>query len=183
MKAAIATVATLLTPLAIYLSIQYSSIGVGMLWVGSLIVWRAYTKWPQHWLRIASVALFFSLIVSVAPLDMQLTLKMYPAVVSIVFSSVFAVSLFIGKPVVEQIARKMEGELPYYAIRYTRYVTIFWALLLFCNACVAYVTAISFSDEHWMLYNGLVSYLIIGVAMAVEYVIRLIVRRRYDHSA
>jgi uncharacterized membrane protein len=38
------------------------------------------------------------------------------------------------------------------------------------------------SDKAWALYNGLISYLMIGLLLAGEYLVRLHVQRKHAHE-
>lgn len=46
------------------------------------------------------------------------------------------------------------------------------------NGGIALATALWADDKVWALYNGLVSYVLIGLLMGGEYLVRLWVRRR-----
>ena len=66
---------------------------------------------------------------------------------------------------------------------YTRHVTQVWAGFFLVNGAIASYTAFATSTQTWALYNGLISYLIIGVLFGGEHLLRLAVRRRYHSGA
>lgn len=99
-------------------------------------------------------------------------LRWYPVLASLVASGIFAVSLFGKVPVIERIARLRRSELPPEAIVYTRRLTVIWALLTLANALAAAWTAIFATLETWALYNGLVSYIILGTFFCAEWLYR-----------
>lgn len=108
--------------------------------------------------------------------------RLYPALMSAGFGTVFLVSLWSERPLVERIARAMEGELPAPAIAYTRRVTQLWAAVLFANALVATGTAYWTSLATWTLYNGLLSYLLLGGVFLAEFVVRRRLQRRWEQA-
>lgn len=99
-------------------------------------------------------------------------LRWYPVLASLVASGIFAVSLVGEMPVIERIARLRTPQLPPHAIIYTRRLTLMWALLTFANALVAAWTAMYASLETWALYNGLLSYLVLGTFFGAEWLYR-----------
>ena len=109
-------------------------------------------------------------------------LKLYPVFVNASLLTVFALSLK-GTSIVEKFARLREKELPEYAVRYCRRVTIAWCVFFILNGLVALDSALWRSDAWWGLYNGAVSYVLIGLMFALEFAVRLWVRRRHTRNA
>lgn len=102
-------------------------------------------------------------------------LRWYPVLASVFAGSVFAASLFSGRPLIERIARLKTPELPPAEITYTRRLTVTWTALIFANALVAAWTALYADLAFWALYNGLLSYLLLGGFFLGEWLYR---RRR-----
>jgi uncharacterized membrane protein len=102
----------------------------------------------------------------------ELFLQLYPVLVSVSFLAVFAFSLKSPPTIPERLARLRHRELPARAIAYCRKVTMLWCCFFVANAAVALCT-IFLSREAWVLYNGLISYLLIGLLMTGEYGYRL----------
>jgi uncharacterized membrane protein len=103
--------------------------------------------------------------------------RVYPAIIDFCFFSVFFGSLFTAMPLVERIARTVDADLPPKAVRYTHQVTWAWSLVLLGNTLAALYTALYASLGVWSLYNGLISNLLIGATFALEYALRLHLRR------
>ena len=82
----------------------------------------------------------------------------------------FALSLR-GVPLIEKVAKKMGYDLDETQREYTRRVTYAWAIFMFCLAAVSLVT-VFLSDEVWVLFNGLISYVLIAIMIGVEFIIR-----------
>lgn len=105
-------------------------------------------------------------------------LKFYPVIVSLVLLVVFGVSLFRPPSMIERFARLHTPDLPKHAIAYTRMVTWVWCGFFIINGAIAGVSVFA-SDKTWALYNGLISYVLIGLLLAGEYLIRLRVQRKH----
>jgi uncharacterized membrane protein len=107
-----------------------------------------------------------------------LPLKLYPALVNAVFLVLFGISLRHPPSAVERIARLTEPDLPAAAVPYTRRVTQVWCLFFLGNGAVALATALWASNHAWALYNGLISYLLMGALFGGEWLVRRRVRAR-----
>jgi uncharacterized membrane protein len=110
-------------------------------------------------------------------LNAHLAMLVYPVAVSLSAAAVFGVSLLFPPPLVERIARLSEPDLPPSGVIYTRRVTVIWAVFLLINAFISAATALWGTPAQWTLWNGLVSYLLMGTLFAGEMVVRKIVRR------
>lgn len=94
-------------------------------------------------------------------------LHWYPVVISAGFLLLFASSLYFGVPIIERIARALDGELSARDIRYTRRLTQIWCLFFLLNASIAVLT-ISWSPQWWLIYNGFISYVLMGGLLVIE---------------
>lgn len=112
----------------------------------------------------------------------RVPVRYYPVVVSGAIAAAFLASLATSRPLVERIARLTEPVLPPQGIAYCRRLTWFWAGLLAANAAVAFATARWGTLALWTLYNGLVSYLILGAAGLGEYLLRRRLRARWNRT-
>ena len=66
---------------------------------------------------------------------------------------------------------------------YMRRVTQVWIGFFCLNGAVAAYTALGASTATWTVYNGLVSYVLMGVLFIGEYAVRTVFRRRHDASS
>lgn len=103
----------------------------------------------------------------------------YPVMVNGVFFFLFFQSLLFPPTVVERIARLQTPDLPAEGVRYTRKVTIVWCGFFVVNGSMALATALSANLEFWAVYNSAVSYGLMGLLFAGEYLVRRRVQRRY----
>ncbi len=105
-------------------------------------------------------------------------LKLYPILANLFIFLIFFVSIFQKETIIQKIAKKCEGgELDSFTLTYTRNLTYVWCVFLAINVLLAIITAFM-SDKIWMLYNGCISYILLGIFFLVEYIIRVIVRGR-----
>ncbi|WP_017801806.1 hypothetical protein [Winslowiella toletana] len=102
----------------------------------------------------------------------------YPVAVSAVMLLLFGGSLFSAMPMVERLARIREPQLPPPAIRWTRRVTQIWCLFFIFNGSVATATCLAGNLHWWTLWNGIISYLLMGLLMAGEWLLRQRIRRQ-----
>jgi uncharacterized membrane protein len=102
----------------------------------------------------------------------------YPIVISLATATIFSLSLVRPPTVIERIARLREPGLPAAGIAYCRKVTAVWALFLIGNAMVSAATALWGTIAQWTLWNGLISYLLMGLLFGGEMAVRRTVRRQ-----
>ena len=123
----------------------------------------------------ASIGLI--LVLSSIILQQQDLLKFYPVAVSLSLFAIFAYSLTTPKSIITHIAEiQNRGSLPKKALLYTRNVTKVWCLFFTINASIAFISCFQ-SQQFWTLYNGLISYLLIGLLFMAEWVVRQRVQR------
>jgi uncharacterized membrane protein len=114
-----------------------------------------------------------ALVIGVAvALEDRRVLLLLPMFVSLYLLWTFARSLRRGVPMIERIARLVEGELADFKRPYCRMLTAVWCVFLGANALFVAVLAVAAPLEWWTLYTALLFYLLIGALLAAEYVIR-----------
>ncbi len=99
-------------------------------------------------------------------------LRFYPVMVNAGFFILFTSSLFTSMSFVERLARLRESTVSEKAMAYMRQVTIAWSVFFVVNGTVATYTALWGSEEVWVLYNGLISYLLMGGLAGGEWLVR-----------
>ena len=75
----------------------------------------------------------------------------------------------------------MHGELTRFARNYTRKLTYVWCVFLFINLSISIVT-VFLPAKIWELYNACISYVALGLMFGVEYIVRIILRAKYDRK-
>lgn len=103
----------------------------------------------------------------------------YPVFVSLAFFCVFALSLRFPPTVIERLARLEDPNLPPAGIRYTRNVTRVWSVFFLFNASIAAWTVFYGDHYWWTLYNGCIFYVLMGLLMGSEWLIRRKAKARF----
>ncbi len=171
-----------LWPLMVWLSLHYPGWhGLLPLATGLFVVrWLASGRRRDamalagKWLAAVGVALSLA---SLLLRDYHL-LMWYPVAVNVLMLLLFGSSLFTRMPLVERLARLREPDLPPAAIAWTRQVTRVWCLFFVFNGTVALVTCLSNNLLLWTWWNGLIGYLLMGLLMATEWLLRQRLRKR-----
>lgn len=109
---------------------------------------------------------------AIALWNSEAMLRFYPVVVSLGLLASFAVTLRRGPSMIERFARIVDPQLSAAGVAYTRRVTKVWCAFFAINAAIAAYTALGASREAWLLYNGFISYLIVGGLIAGEWLVR-----------
>ena len=104
-------------------------------------------------------------------------LKFYPPVCNCFLFLVFFVSLFTKETVIQKFARMCGDKLEKPAWDYTRKVTEVWSVFTFINLIIS-IWTIFLPDKIWILYNGCISYILVGLLFGIEYLVRINLRKR-----
>lgn len=162
----------LLYPFIVYVGLNWFEPSVLALALVSLTLIRVYFSEKKTTIPLVKIVgvnaillLSFNVFVNSAFL-----LKLYPVVISFSFFSVFIYSLFKPPTVITLIAGARD-KLTENAVIYTRKVTIVWCLFFIVNGFIALWTVFQ-SDEYWTLYNGIISYILMGILFACEWLVR-----------
>jgi uncharacterized membrane protein len=167
-----------------------------------LLVYFGFGRWDPLWLALGLTALLFLrawsgrdpmwavagigalLLGAATALGGSWTpLKLYPVMVSAVLLGVFGASLWRGPTVIERIARLAEPQLPAEGVAYTRKVTIAWCGFFLANGTLSAATALWASEQFWLLYNGLLAYVLIAAFFGAEWLLRQRMRTRIGTRA
>jgi hypothetical protein len=102
---------------------------------------------------------------------------------NVLFLFSFGLTLFQGPPMIYRFAVLQDKSIPNSPgekriAEYCRKVTGVWILFFVFNGSMAAFTIFSGSDTLWSVYNGGVSYILIGVLFAGEYIIRKKVQKK-----
>ena len=119
-----------------------------------------------------------ALLVVLAANDGWLAAKSYPVVLSLAAAFAFGKSLFFPPSLIERIARIHEPSLPPEGQAYCRIVTVVWTVWLLANALIAALLAVSGNEEVWVLWTGLIAYVVMGVLFGGEMLLRRWLRQR-----
>lgn len=177
---AAAVVGGIAYPLLVYFSLPHLPAGAFVAFALALTALRILgtrrQAMPRAWtLALAVVALG---LIALAAIDPQVAVKAYPVLVSLAAASVFGASLVSPPTLIERIARITDPDLSPDGVAYTRGVTQIWTVFLLGNAAIAAAVGMWGTPAQWTLWNGLISYLLMGVLFAGEWTFRRLVSRR-----
>lgn len=171
---------TVLYPVAVYFSLEHFS---PRLWGGILLGLFALRLWMHRRQRVGEIARWSSVAAAVAALwmlagDSAIALRSYPVMVNGVLALIFGYSLVRPPSLIERLARLQDPALPPSGVAYTRKVTQVWLGFFLLNGGIAAYTAYWGTMEQWTLYNGVISYVLMGILFAVEWMVRQAVMKQ-----
>ena len=110
-------------------------------------------------------------------------LKLYPVVVSVTFLFTFGSTLVFEPNMIYRFATLTDKSIkgaPYenQVKRYCKNVTIIWCCFFILNGSAAVYTTFCCTREIWALYNGGISYILMGMLFAIEYLFRKIENKK-----
>lgn len=173
---------TVIYPFAVYFGLQTVQprvLAVLLLVTILLRHWQTARRFATGLQRsewLAFVGLCF-LALSIAATNQPDLLLLYPVAVSLSMLFLFGRTLYHPPSMIERFARLREHNLSPQGIQYTRNVTMIWCGFFAVNACIA-LTTVFLSREYWALYNGLISYMLMGLLFLIEWVVRRRFRAR-----
>jgi uncharacterized membrane protein len=107
----------------------------------------------------------------------------YPVIVSGCFFTLFLRSLYSPTSIIERFALSYKGSLSEYERTYCRNVTKIWIGFFAVNSIVSSGTILLGNPFLWFLYNGVISYCIMGFLFGSEFTWRYFLKNRRAHSA
>ena len=109
--------------------------------------------------------------------DNETALLFYPVLMNAAMLFIFAASLAAKRPIIEAFARLKNPNLPPEGVVYTRRLTYVWCGFFIVNGTIATATCLMDNLSIWALYNGLISYILMGVLFSLEYLYRRFVAK------
>ncbi|MEM8546838.1 MAG: hypothetical protein AAGF46_01620 [Pseudomonadota bacterium] len=170
-------------PFIVYLSLsqagpRWLALVLGLLfvlrwWVGGKFAHGTRGHRTTRMLAVA-VALGVALVMA---LNDPLILKFYPVLANLAVLGLFAASLFQPPTIIERGLRLAGQPVPPEAPPYLWWVTLVWCGFFIVNAAIAAWTAIAAPLSWWALYNGGISYALIGTLLVGELIVRQFYKR------
>ena len=137
-------------------------------------VGSAWRRWRRSdVVRVAvPVGLITAVLGATAVFNEARTFLFVPALINAVMLIVFARTLLHGPSMVETIARLRHPDLPPARSPYLRVLTGLWCGLFAINITISLLLALGSTLEAWTLYNGLLTYVLMGLLLGGERVYR-----------
>lgn len=163
-------------PLAVYFGLaRFGVAPLAWLLTGLALLRLALARHERSLWPVAGVALLLG--IASALTRNGDWLRYYPVLMNLASLAVFAWSLHHPPSLIERLARLHEPDLPPSGVAWTRSVTQVWCLFFIGNGSIAFYTARYASLETWTLYNGLIAYVLMGILLGGEYMLRQRVRQ------
>jgi len=175
-----AAVAGLFYPFVVYALIGYVPAGLFILIALAIVAIRVLSLRRHSAGRklLPVLLLVGGVTAGLALLDRTVAAKAYPVVMSLAMALAFGRSLLVPPSLIEIFASVRQPEPSHAARLYMRRVSGIWCGFLIVNAGLSLATAASGSLALWTLYNGLLSYLLMGALFGGEWLLRQQIRRR-----
>lgn len=172
------SLAGLLYPFAIYLLIGWVPAGLLLVVPLALIAGRIAVSRGKAQLRpfVPILAAVLAITLCLAIADRGTAVKAYPILMGAGMAAAFGRSLFSPPTLIETLASLRTPDITPEARLYMRKVTWVWFLFLIANCAISILTLVSGDLKLWTLYNGLISYLLMGLLFAGEWLVRKRVR-------
>jgi uncharacterized membrane protein len=175
---AVLAIVLLVYPLAVYFLIDtFGPVSLGLLLILILIPRLVFIlKSPVT----AAAIIFGMMICYIAFLnffDSVFALKLYPTLISLGLLGISGVTLIRPPSMIERLARRLGMPISERGVRYTWFLTLYWCVFFAINALVSGLIAAYGTIGEWTFYNGFLSYIIIGILFAAEFVFRHFYKR------
>ncbi len=119
-----------------------------------------------------AAAVVVALITVAGSLESMRALLFVPVAVNASFLVGFGHTLLSGPPLIERLARLQHPDLTTAEARWCRHWTVAWCCFFALNIGVAAMLASTGRLAWWTIYNGLISYVLMGLLFSAEYVLR-----------
>ena len=175
----------LVYPFAIFLGLQWLSPRALALVIGLILLVRVVIRlrgraWQHLAPLLRAAGLVGGLVGLAALFDDGRYFKLLPVMVNAGLCLAFARSLAHGPSMVETLARLHYSRVPDDHLPYCHRVTLVWSVFFALNALFILWLAAAASLEAWMLYTGLIAYLLAGALFVTEAVYRAWRFRHYE---
>lgn len=157
-------------PFAVWWALQQQA----LLWVSLLLIIVAIVRYLCKPNPLFAPLTIMAILCGSSSLFSQneLWLKCYPVLMSVGTLAIFAYTLKYPPSMIERFARLHQPDLPESGVRWTRNATKVWCGFFIINACIALATVLWGTTEQWAIYNGFISYILMGCLLLGEFVLR-----------
>lgn len=180
-------VALLVTyPLFVFLALVVFELPISIVSIGMMIIAIAYfgffnTKGKRNW----SAILLGVLAIAVLITQSEMVLKFYPICLTLVFLFVFGVPLFKGKSIITTFAMMMDDAIETHPgrgmlERCCMALNIVWIVHFIVSLTINFLIVFGSTLKIWTLYNALISYLVQGLIIALQFPIVELANRKAD---
>ena len=180
-------VALLVTyPLFVFLALVVFELPISIVSIGMMIIAIAYfgffsTKGKRNW----SAILLGVMAIAVLITQSEMVLKFYPIVLTLVFLFVFGVPLLRGKSIITYFAMMMDSAIETHPgrgmlERCCKALNIVWIIHFIVSLTINFLIVFGSTLKIWTLYNALISYIVQGLIIALQFPIVEMSNRKAD---
>ena len=171
-----------LYPFIVYFGIHYLPASFFAILLGVVVALRIVIIRPEERMMVVPVmALLLVYAIGAAIVGRTVALLYYPLLVNAVLCVIFTRSLLAGEPLLLRIVRARGIPMSEHGPPYMARLTAVWAVFFAANAAIAFWTTTQ-SLKVWTLYNGLISYLLVGTLILCEWPVRKYYQRKHRVS-
>jgi uncharacterized membrane protein len=165
------------------LSIRYLSVFIIALAVAYFLVNRHNYRGRHRMVVFISPAILCCIGIICLITKSSLTLKIYPALADLVYFVIMVTSILIPPPEVFYFINMFDKTIknhiePAFFERYCRKAAIVWCVFFVFDGAVALVTVFLGSDIVWGIYNGGITYVLMGLIFVGEYFILKMIEKK-----
>ncbi len=119
--------------------------------------------------------------------NQTLFLRMYAVVISVMMLVTFGSTLIFPPNIIYRFAclsdRSIPSSLEHKEVEhYCRKVCIVWCIFFIVNGGISFYTAFFSSEQVWAIYNGGISYILMGLLFGIEFIIRKGVNKKMSKT-
>jgi len=170
-------IVTIAYPFIVYFGLTHFDSTLVLFFVIAWLMIKGLTEKQKNTRNVIFSAVFGVLVVAYFWGNQQ-GLKFYPVLVNAAMLLLFVSSLYAKQSIIERIARLKEPNLPETGVRYTRKVTMVWCVFFTLNGLMALFTTLWASNKIWLFYNGFLAYVLIGLLVVAEWIVRYRVKHK-----
>lgn len=137
----------------------------------------------KNWKFLLSAGLLLTAGIICIITGKTLFIKLYPVIMNLVFLFTFGATLFFRPNICYRFACMADKKIAKSMIarrveKYCFGVTVIWCMFFILNGAVALYTVFCKNDKIWSVYNGGISYGLMGLLFAVEFLVRMAVNSK-----
>ena len=173
-------------PVFVFLALMVFHLPVSIVSLGMLIIAIAYFSFvsgdgKKNWTAIILGVVAIIVLVT----QSELVLRFYPVVMTAVFLVVFGVPLLKGKPIITRFAMMMDPAIathPGRGIleRCCKGLNIAWCVHIIISLGINIAICFGSTLEVWAIYNTVVSYVVIGLLVSLQFLVIWLANRKAD---
>lgn len=154
-----------------------------VMFAGVMYFFTITSKRKYRWRSFVSAAILLAVGAAGFITNTSLFLKFYPVGVNLVLLGVFGASFFSPPSMIFRFAiiqdKSISGSLGESRIMaYCRKVTLVWCVFFLLNGGIALYTVCFTSDQFWSVYNGCISYALVGLLFLGEIAVRKMIDKK-----